>query len=187
MTTKPEAKRLDPRFFPLIFDSIVHGIFTIDSDGLITSFNRRAEYLTGYKSEEVIGKPCCDVFRADICQDDCTTAGYGLYNLQERGELYVHAVQKVYHGQIIGLHSRDRDLVVNPAKGKKLTNVRASGTDDAIRLVPPREFTLEEALEFIEPDELVEVTPEAIRLRKRILDHNHRKQAEKGKAWRGGV
>jgi PAS domain S-box-containing protein len=72
MPSKAEAKRLDPRFFPLIFDSIVHGIFTIDSDGLITSFNRRAEYLTGYTSDEVIGKPCCDIFKADICRDDCT-------------------------------------------------------------------------------------------------------------------
>jgi GTP-binding protein len=116
-----------------------------------------------------------------ICQDDCTTAGYGLFGLQERGDLYVHPVQKVYHGQIIGLHSRENDLVVNPAKGKKLTNVRASGTDDAIRLIPPRQFSLEEALEFIEPDELVEVTPVAIRLRKRVLDHNARKRDDKVK------
>ena len=76
----------------------------------------------------------------------------------------------------MGLHSRDNDLVVNPAKGKKLSNVRSSGTDDAVRLTPPKSFTLEEALEFIARDELVEVTPESIRLRKRFLDHNERKR-----------
>ncbi len=116
-----------------------------------------------------------------IVQDSCETVGYALYNLQDRGVLYLGPGRKVYAGQIIGLHSRENDLVVNPAKGKKLTNVRASGSDDAIRLTPPKEFGLEEALEFIERDELVEVTPRSIRLRKRILDHNARKRDEKGK------
>ena len=114
-----------------------------------------------------------------IAQDPCETAGYSLDNLQDRGVLFVAPVVKVYNGQIIGLHSRENDLVVNPSKGKKLTNVRSSGTDDAIRLIPPRTFSLEEALEFIEPDELVEVTPKSIRLRKRHLDHNARKRAAK--------
>ena len=82
----------------------------------------------------------------------------------------------VYGGQIIGLHSRENDLVVNPSKGKKLSNVRSSGTDDAVRLTPPRVFTLEESLEFIARDELVQVTPSSIRLRKRFLDHNDRKR-----------
>ena len=83
-------------------------------------------------------------------------------------------------GQVLGLHSRENDLIVNPAKGKKLTNVRSSGTDDAIRLTPPRVMSLEDALEFIADDELVECTPTSIRIRKRILDHNGRKRAAKG-------
>ena len=111
-----------------------------------------------------------------IVQEDCTTVGYALDNLQDRGVLFVGPGIKSYKGQIMGLHSRENDLVVNPAKGKKLTNVRASGSDDAIRLVPPRIFTLEEALEFIEPDELVEVTPGSIRLRKREREHHKRKR-----------
>jgi len=111
-----------------------------------------------------------------IVQDDCTTVGYALDNLQDRGTLFVGPGLKAYKGMIMGLHSRENDLVVNPAKGKKLTNVRASGSDDAIRLVAPKEFTLEEALEFIEPDELVEVTPESIRLRKREREHHKRKK-----------
>jgi len=114
-----------------------------------------------------------------IAQDDGETAGYSLDSLQDRGQLFLGAGEKVYMGQIIGLHTRDNDLVVNPSKGKKLTNIRASGADDAIRLTPPRVFSLEEALEFIEPDELVEVTPESIRLRKRHLDHNERKRLAK--------
>ncbi len=114
-----------------------------------------------------------------IVQEDCETAAYSLDTLQDRGQLFVGHGQKVYLGQIIGLHSRETDLIVNPGKGKKLTNMRASGSDDTIRLTPPREFTLEEALEFIAPDELVEVTPTSIRLRKRVLDHNERKRAEK--------
>jgi GTP-binding protein len=115
-----------------------------------------------------------------IVQDLCTTAGYALDNLQERGVLFVGPAVKMYAGQVLGLHSRDRDLVVNPAKGKKLTNVRSSGTDDAIRLTPPRLMTLEDALEFIAEDELVECTPGSVRIRKRILDHNERKRAAKG-------
>jgi GTP-binding protein len=112
-----------------------------------------------------------------IVQDNCTTVGYGLANLQLRGELFLGPGQKTYRGQIIGLHSRENDLVVNPSKAKKLTNVRASGTDDAIKLTPPRIFTLEEALEFIAEDELVEVTPESIRIRKREREHHLRKRA----------
>lgn len=113
-----------------------------------------------------------------IVQDDSTTVGYSLDNLQDRGVLFWGAGIKVYKGQLLGLHSRDNDLVVNPSKGKKLTNVRASGTDESSRLTTPRTFTLEEALEFIEPDELVEVTPESIRLRKRVLEHHLRKRSK---------
>jgi GTP-binding protein len=89
-----------------------------------------------------------------------------------------HAVD-VYEGQIVGIHSRNNDLVVNPIKGKQLTNVRASGTDEALTLVPPIKHTLEQALEFIEDDELVEVTPDSIRLRKKLLTETLRKRAPK--------
>ena len=107
--------------------------------------------------------------------------GYALFTLQERGRLFVVPSQEVYEGQIVGLHSRDNDLVVNPTKAKQLTNVRASGTDEAINLVPPVQHTLEQALEFIEDDELVEVTPESIRIRKKHLTENERKRAKNAK------
>jgi GTP-binding protein len=111
-----------------------------------------------------------------IVQDRSETVAYALANLQDRGTLFMGAGVSVYGGQIIGLHSRENDLVINPSKGKKLTNVRASGTDESVRLTPPRTFTLEEALEFIARDELVEITPKSIRLRKRYLDPNDRKR-----------
>ena len=117
-----------------------------------------------------------------LAQETCETVAFALANLQSRGELMVQPAVKVYTGQIIGIHSRDNDLIVNPAKSKKLTNMRASGTDESIKLTPPREMTLEDALEFIAPDELVEVTPTSIRVRKRILDHNERKRVSKGMA-----
>jgi GTP-binding protein len=106
--------------------------------------------------------------------------GYALWNLQERGRLFSSHGDDVYEGQIIGIHSRSNDLVVNPLKGKQLTNVRASGKDDAIALVPPIRVTLEMALEFIEDDELVEVTPTAVRLRKKMLKEHERKRAGRG-------
>jgi GTP-binding protein len=108
------------------------------------------------------------------------TLAYGLYNLQERGRLFVDPNIEVYEGQIIGLHSRGNDLTVNPTKAKQLTNVRASGTDEALILTPPTRHTLEQALEFIEDDELVEVTPESIRLRKKLLLEHERKRASRG-------
>jgi GTP-binding protein len=111
-----------------------------------------------------------------IVQDRSETVAYALANLQDRGTLFMGAGVSVYGGQIIGLHSRENDLVINPSKGKKLTNVRASGTDESVRLTPPKTFTLEEALEFIARDELVEITPKSIRLRKRYLDPNDRKR-----------
>jgi len=106
--------------------------------------------------------------------------GYALFNLQDRGRLFTSPGDEVYEGQIIGIHSRENDLVVNPLKGKQLTNVRASGKDDAIALTPPIPLTLEMALEFIEDDELVEVTPGAIRLRKKLLKEHERKRANRG-------
>ena len=106
------------------------------------------------------------------------TAAYSLFNLQSRGRLFLGHAVEVYEGQVIGIHSRDNDLAVNPIKGKQLTNVRASGTDEALTLVPPIKHTLEQALEFIEDDELVEVTPESIRVRKKLLTENERKRAK---------
>ena len=107
------------------------------------------------------------------------TAAYSLFNLQSRGRLFLGHAIDIYEGQIIGIHSRDNDLAVNPAKGKQLTNVRASGTDEALTLSPPIKHTLEQALEFIEDDELVEVTPNHIRLRKKLLTETERKRAKK--------
>ncbi len=105
--------------------------------------------------------------------------GFALFNLQERGELFIAPGDEVYEGQIVGMNARDRDLAVNPLKGKKLTNMRAAGKDDAINLTPPTRFTLEESLEFLEDDELLEVTPSFLRLRKRLLKENERRRAEK--------
>ena len=105
------------------------------------------------------------------------TLGYSLYNLQDRGRMFVDPNIEVYEGQIVGLHSRGNDLTVNPIKGKQLTNVRASGTDEALTLTPPVRHTLEQALEFIEDDELVEVTPVSIRLRKKLLQEHERRRA----------
>jgi GTP-binding protein len=98
------------------------------------------------------------------------TLGYSLYNLQDRGTLIVGPATDVYVGMIVGIHNRDNDLDVNPCKNKEMSNTRSKASDDAIALVPPRLFTLEGALEFIAKDEYVEVTPDAIRLRKAILD-----------------
>jgi GTP-binding protein len=110
------------------------------------------------------------------------TLAYGLFNLQDRGRLFVDPNVDVYEGQVIGLHSRGNDLVVNPTKGKQLTNVRASGTDEALTLTPPVRHSLEQALEFIEDDELVEVTPASIRLRKKLLLEHERKRASRAAA-----
>ncbi|PCH85704.1 MAG: translational GTPase TypA [Piscirickettsiaceae bacterium] len=107
------------------------------------------------------------------------TAAFGLFGLQDRGKLFLGHAEEIYEGQIVGLHSRGNDLVVNATKGKQLTNVRASGTDEALTLIPPIIMTLEQALEFIEDDELVEVTPNHIRLRKKLLTENERKRASR--------
>ncbi|SIQ73775.1 translational GTPase TypA [Marinobacterium stanieri] len=105
--------------------------------------------------------------------------GYALFTLQERGRLFIDPNIEVYEGMVLGIHSRNNDLVVNPTKGKQLTNVRASGTDENIVLTPPIKYSLEQALDFIEDDELVEVTPESIRIRKKLLKENERKRANK--------
>ncbi len=114
-----------------------------------------------------------------ISQDDGEAVAYALWKLQDRGRMFVSPGDPLYEGMIIGIHSRDNDLVVNPIKGKQLTNVRASGTDEAVRLVPPVQLTLEYAVEFISDDELVEVTPKSIRLRKRYLKEHERKKASR--------
>jgi GTP-binding protein len=114
-----------------------------------------------------------------ISQEDGEAVAYALWKLQERGRMFVSPGDKLYEGMVIGIHSRDNDLVVNPIKGKQLTNVRASGTDEAVRLVPPIELTLEYAVEFIADDELVEVTPKSIRIRKRYLKEHERKKASR--------
>jgi GTP-binding protein len=114
-----------------------------------------------------------------ISQDDGAAVAYALWKLQDRGRMFVSHNDPLYEGMIIGIHSRDNDLVVNPIKGKQLTNVRSSGTDEAVRLVPPILMTLESAVEFIADDELVEITPKSIRLRKRYLKEHERKKANR--------
>ncbi|MES2208413.1 MAG: translational GTPase TypA [Pseudomonadota bacterium] len=114
-----------------------------------------------------------------ISQDNGEAVAYALWKLQDRGRMFVSHNEAVYEGMVIGIHSRDNDLVVNPIKTKQLTNVRSSGKDDAIQLTPPIQLTLEYAVEFISDDELVEITPKSIRLRKRFLTENERKRASK--------
>jgi GTP-binding protein len=112
-----------------------------------------------------------------ISAEDGEAVAYALWNLEDRGRMFVVPGDKLYEGMIIGIHSRDNDLVVNPIKGKKLTNVRASGTDEAVRLTTALKMTLESAVEFIDDDELVELTPKSIRIRKRFLKEFDRKKA----------
>ena len=111
-----------------------------------------------------------------VSQEQGEAVAYALWNLEDRGRMFVSPNDKIYEGMIIGIHSRDNDLVVNPLKGKKLTNIRASGTDEAVRLTTPIKLTLEGAVEFIDDDELVEITPQSIRLRKRYLSELERRR-----------
>ncbi len=115
-----------------------------------------------------------------ISQENGEAVAYALWKLQDRGRMFVSPGDKLYEGMVIGIHSRENDLIVNPVKGKQLTNVRASGTDEAVRLVPPVALTLESAIEFIADDELVEITPKTIRIRKRHLNEHERKRAARG-------
>jgi GTP-binding protein len=117
-----------------------------------------------------------------IAMEECTTVAYALFNLQERGRLFLGPGEKVYTGQIIGEHSREADIIVNPAKGKKLTNMRAAGSDDAVILTPHVRMSLEDCIAYINDDELVEVTPHSIRLRKQILNGLERKRAKNAAA-----
>ena len=161
--------------------------FEIPARGLI---GFRSQFLTDTKGEGVMNHSFLD-FRpfsgsvehrsngSLVSMENGAALGYSLWNLQERGVLFIDPQTKVYVGMIIGEHSRPNDLDVNPIKGKNLTNVRASGSDDAIKLVPPRRLNLERALEWIEDDEIVEVTPKNIRVRKKYLDPTTRKRMSK--------
>jgi len=161
--------------------------FEIPARGLI---GFRGQFLTDTKGEGVMNHSFLD-FRphsggvetrkngALISMEKGVAVGYSLFNLQDRGTLFVEPQTKVYVGMVLGEHARPNDLDVNPIKGKQLSNVRSSGADEAIKLVPPRQMSLETALEWIEPDELVEVTPEGIRIRKRELDATKRKRTTK--------
>ncbi len=140
--------------------------------GLIYSvFDHYGPYLTAGIGQRING--------VMISNGQGKALGYALFNLQERGKLMIGHGEEVYEGMIVGIHARDNDLVVNPLKGKQLTNVRASGTDENIILTPPIRFTLEQALEFIDDDELVEVTPVSIRIRKKHLQEHERKRASR--------
>ena len=125
----------------------------------------------------------CRCFPFDIVVTDLvafetgTAVTYGLYNAQERGTLFIGAGVDVYEGMIVGQSPKDEDIVVNVCKKKHMTNTRASGSDDALRLIPPKVMSLEQAIEFIDQDELLEVTPKSLRIRKRILDSRDRKRA----------
>ncbi|BDU75720.1 translational GTPase TypA [Mesoterricola sediminis] len=161
--------------------------FKIPSRGLI---GYRSEFMTDTRGEGILHSLFSHYgpFKGElpgrkngvlISMDQSESVGYALMNLEDRGIIFIHPGTKCYEGMIVGEHARENDLVVNIAKGKKLSNMRASGSDEATRLTPPREFTLEQALEYIEDDELVEVTPNTIRMRKRILNENDRKKAER--------
>jgi GTP-binding protein len=161
--------------------------FKIPSRGLI---GFRNEFMTDTRGEGIIhslfshygphkGELTSRKNGVLISMDTCEAVGFALMNLEERGVIFIQPGTKCYEGMIVGEHARENDLVVNVAKAKKLSNMRSSGSDEATRITPPREHTLEQALEYIEPDELVEVTPNFIRMRKRVLDSNDRKKSEK--------
>jgi GTP-binding protein len=163
--------------------------FEIPARGLI---GFRGQFLTDTKGEGVMNHSFLEYrphsgsvesrsYGALISTESGDALAYSINNIQERGVLFITPQTKVYPGMIIGEHSRSNDLEVNPIKGKNLTNVRSSGADDAIKLVPPRELTLEGALEWIEDDELLEITPSIIRIRKKILDPSQRKRSLKSK------
>jgi GTP-binding protein len=161
--------------------------FKIPSRGLI---GYRSEFMTDTRGEGIIHSLFSHYgpYRGElprrkngvlVSMDQSDSVGYALMNLEDRGIIFIHPNTRCYEGMVVGEHARENDLVVNIAKGKKLSNMRASGSDEATRLTPPKEHTLEQALEYIEDDELVEVTPNFIRMRKRILSENERKKAER--------
>ncbi len=179
---KAEMKAMNP-----MSDGYTRLEFEIPARGLI---GYRSEFLTDTKGEGVMNHSFLE-FRpfsgsvesrkngALISMENGEATAFSLFNIQERGVLFINPQTKVYVGMVIGEHSRDNDLDVNPIKSKHLTNMRASGSDDAIKLTPPRSMVLERALEWIEEDEILEVTPLNLRIRKKILDPNMRKRAKK--------
>ena len=118
-------------------------------------------------------------YGALVSMENGEAVGYSIFNLQDRGIMFIKPQDKVYNGMVVGQHAKGNDLDINPIKAKQQSNVRSSGADEAIKLVPPRQMSLENALEWIEEDELVEVTPASIRVRKRDLDPNIRKRTAK--------
>ena len=143
--------------------------------GLMFSvFDHYGEYRPGTIGQRING--------VLIANETGKALGFAIFGLQERGRMFIGHAEEVYEGQVIGIHSRDNDLTVNALKGKKLTNMRASGTDEAITLVPPIRYTLEQSLEFIDDDELVEVTPKSVRIRKKYLTEQERKRFGRGSA-----
>jgi GTP-binding protein len=141
--------------------------------GLMFSvFDHYGEYRPGTIGQRING--------VLIANETGKALGFAIFSLQERGRMFIGHAEEIYEGQVIGIHSRDNDLTVNALKGKKLTNMRASGTDEAITLVPPIRYTLEQSLEFIDDDELVEVTPVSVRIRKKFLTENERKRFGRG-------
>ncbi|HEX7598755.1 MAG TPA: translational GTPase TypA, partial [Polyangia bacterium] len=161
--------------------------YVIPARGLI---GYRSQFLTDTRGTGILNHnfshygPYAGLFKGRangvlIAQDPGNTNTYALFYLQERGALLLSPGIPVYPGQIVGLHARGNDIVVNPSKAKKLTNIRTTAADEKLFLTPPLSLSLEAALELINDDELVEVTPKSIRLRKRILDHNERKRVEK--------
>ena len=164
--------------------------FRIPARGLI---GYRTEFLTDTKGEGTMNHifDCYEPFKGDVVArvrgtivafESGKSVTYGLYNAQDKGELFIGPGVEVYEGMIVGLNSRVEDLAINVCKEKHLTNTRASGSDDALRLVPPIQMSLEKAIEFIQDDELVEVTPKNIRLRKKILDSKERERAARNSA-----
>ena len=156
--------------------------FLIPARGL---FGYKSEFLTDTKGEGIMSSVFHDYepYKGEIPKratgslvafETGEAVTYGLYNAQERGELFITAGTPVYEGMIVGASPKQEDLVVNVCKKKHLTNTRASGSDDALRLVPPRNLSLEDSLEFLADDELLEVTPKSIRIRKRILSNSQR-------------
>ncbi len=139
---------------------------------LFSVFDHYGEYKPGTVGQRING--------VLIANETGKALAYAIFNLQDRGRMMIGHGDEVYEGQVVGIHSRDNDLTVNVLKGKKLTNMRASGTDEALTLVPPIRYTLEQALEFIDDDELVEVTPKSIRIRKKWLTENDRKRFGRG-------
>jgi GTP-binding protein len=161
--------------------------FTIPSRGII---GLRTNVLTATAGEAVMSHRFLEYqpYKGEIekrtngsiiAMESGTAFAYAIDKLQDRGKFFIHPQDEIYAGQVVGEHAKDSDLVVNVTKSKKLTNMRASGSDDKVRIVPPIEFSLEEALEYIKEDEYVEVTPKSIRLRKIYLDENERKRFAK--------